>query len=114
MRRGTSKAAIRWQAENGSNIEFLEALAEETGVIPETLKTRPRLSEIEAEAVEAFWFLSPARQVGFGGISGLLVQEIEAYARVFCVARPELFARLVRSADLEFLRIFAERDKGKP
>jgi hypothetical protein len=60
----------------------------------------------------AFLNLSPGRQVGMGP-GGITMVDIEAYCRLFHVARPARFVRYIRALDAEWLAFTAERVKAE-
>lgn len=62
--------------------------------------------------LEAFFELSPGRQVGFEGPGGIPMADLVAYCQLFDIENAGRFVEYMRSLDGEFLRFAAERSKA--
>lgn len=61
--------------------------------------------------LDAFFTLSPGRQMGMGP-GGILLGEIEAYARIFFVDDVPRLVRWIRVLDADFLAFVEESSKS--
>lgn len=103
---------LRW----GKDLDFLQGLAEDAiereawDEYPAALVERGELPDHLAWYVEAYYTLSPSRQVGFGP-GGILLAEMLAYAAIFGVSDVQRFVRYMQSLDVLYLEHYRETHK---
>lgn len=97
-----SKATLLWQLANSSNVAFFEEIEEATGKTPEPLLNAPHLPPHLAPYLEAFWMLSPGRQLGFG-LGGIATADLWAYWQAQPLGEPLRFFAVVRALDSAYI-----------
>jgi hypothetical protein len=85
---------------NGLREEAIDAGKPED--IPPALLERPEVPEHCAWYIDAFYTLSPSRQIGWGP-GGILLVEMLAYCQVFGVSDAERFVRTMQALDALYL-----------
>jgi hypothetical protein len=111
-RRKKLTSALRWYLTHGSNTAFLEAIAEEEGRVPAALEEQPDIPDHLQFVWEAFWRLSPDRQIGFS-VGPIPFTAIDRYAVRFGPEDVDAFDRLfelIRAMDVEFVRFQNDRE----
>lgn len=96
----------------GSDVEFLEDTAIQTGEIPQALQNRPVLSLWIEEYVQAFDILSISRQSSFdrGPIS---FGDIHLYAFRYDIEDFPLFCRMIQIMDVTYLNYYRKLAEEK-
>lgn len=79
--------------------------------MPPALANEPDLDPALESYIEAFWILSPGRNIG-SGIGGIPLTEIEAFCRMYGVELIARFVRFIRALDAEYLAFTAESIKS--
>lgn len=104
---------MRWQFEWGDRVDFLRAVAAQSGREPAALADRPALHDDLYETAEAFAALSAGRtlSIGLGGAvaNPIPLAEIDAYCRLTGVADTAEFCRLIRAMDAAYLDCVRDR-----
>lgn len=84
--------------------------AAKKGIEVEALLSRPGLSRIQIDILEAFWFLNQRRPVmGLGTPGAIPLPEIESYCRIYRIEDPEYFSDLISNTDVKFLALILEK-----
>lgn len=74
---------------------------------PPALEARPCLEAHLFDYLEAFFLLSPSRQIGFGP-GGILLSEMAVYCQIHRIANVPRFVRIIRAIDAVYLAHVAE------
>ena len=96
----------------GSQLEYLERLREDMGIMPRGLANRPEIHELGGGLQKAFNTLSSCRQFGMGGPLPISITEMLSYCLLFRVEEDEereTFVALVQRLDGVYMEEMAKR-----
>lgn len=101
----------------GNQLDFLNALADQSGIIPQALTDKPDVFEDLEPVLRAFGVLSASRPLHAGptlAVAGPIpLTEIQAYCALFDMRETEDFIHLIRAMDDAYLTRVAERRRER-
>ncbi|WP_125461484.1 hypothetical protein [Rhizobium sp. TAL182] len=109
--------ALLWHLEWGDQLEFLEDIERDTGKRPAALNRRVMPEQGNALFWKAFQVLSKTRRPSFGGLSDIVLSDIQAYADLIGLKDFDLRSQLCRviiDMDAAFLEWVRARKPQKP
>lgn len=109
---------MAWRLRWGSWVKAVEARAKRGRSVPSGYTSRPRLKEVDAPFIDAFYTLSAARASGMGGVNPIPISEVLAYLTLVGIASAEQrskYLRLIQRLDSTYLTHMAEKaEQNKP
>ncbi len=87
---------------HGKHREYLQEIAEESGIVPHELIDEPELDMRLHNILEAFFLLAPDRPIGFGGVGAIPTASILALAPI-TGEDPMDFLTLCRAMDSAYM-----------
>lgn len=104
-----------WSLSWGAQLKTLREIKETTGVAPKALQDMPKLRHDCRGYLEAFNFLSDAREYNQAGVQPLRLTEIQAYLALTGISgmdRKAKLVRVIRELDSVFMqRHFEQQEK---
>jgi hypothetical protein len=97
----------------GHQIEYLESIREDMGIMPLGLANRPEEHELGGEIYQAFNTLSSSRSYGMSGPLPISITDMASYCQLFEVVSLDeraAFIRQIQRLDHKYLEIVAARN----